>query len=159
VPLGGTQHALAIAEVGGGDWNKGKAIFFSGFPGCARCHSIRGTGGRIAPDLSNLVERDYTSVLRDIEQPSATINPDYPQYAVELKDGRILQGVIVESTAAQIRLGDITGMLTALPKANIASTHALATSLMPEGLIAALSAEQKRDLLTFLLLREPHPAP
>jgi hypothetical protein len=30
-------------------------------------------------------------------------------------------------------------------------------SLMPEGLLKGLTAEQQRDLLTFLLLAEPKP--
>ncbi len=159
VPLGGATQATLIPEIAGGDWAAGKALFFSGFPGCARCHAIRGEGGAIAPDLSNLVERDYASVLRDIEQPSATINPDYPLYAFALKGDRIVQGVIVSSTAAAVQVGDVTGAITAIPAADILSTHAMATSLMPEGLITALTAAQRRDLMTFLLTRAPAGTP
>jgi putative heme-binding domain-containing protein len=159
VPVGGTTVAQSIPEIAGGDWTAGRALFFSGFPGCARCHSIRGEGGSIAPDLSNLVERDYASVLRDIEQPSATINPDYPLYSFELRGDRIAQGVIVSSRAEEIRVGDITGTITAIPSADIIKTHAMATSLMPEGLITAFTAAQRRDLMTFLLTRVPAGAP
>jgi putative heme-binding domain-containing protein len=159
VPAGGPQHAQRMAEIAGGDWAAGKALFFSGFPGCARCHSIRGEGGTIAPDLSNLIERDYASVLRDIEQPSATINPDYPLYSFELRGDRVAQGVIVSSSAEAVRVGDITGAITAIATADIVRTHAMATSLMPEGLISAFSASQRRDLMTFLLVRAPAAAP
>ena len=151
VPLGVQSHERDIPEIAGGDARAGKALFFSGFPGCAHCHSIRGAGGAIAPDLSNLVQRDYASVLRDIIQPSATINPDYPQYAISCTDGRTLQGVIVDHDATGIRLGDITGAITHIDTAAISATHALPTSLMPEGLLSALSQQQVRDLMCFLL--------
>ncbi len=159
VPLGSAGQAARIPEIAGGDWAAGKALFFSGFPGCARCHAIRGDGGAIAPDLSNLVERDYASVLRDIEQPSATINPDYPLYTFELRGERVVQGVIVSSTAEELRVGGITGAITAIPSADIITIHAMATSLMPEGLITAFSPAQRRDLMTFLLTRAPAGAP
>jgi putative heme-binding domain-containing protein len=159
VPLGSAGQTKRIPEIAGGDWAAGKALFFSGFPGCARCHAIRGDGGSIAPDLSNLVERDYASVLRDIEQPSATINPDYPLYAIELRGDRVVQGVIVSSGPEAIRVGDLTGAITAIPRADIVRIHALATSLMPEGLITGLSAVQRRDLMTFLLSRSPAASP
>ena len=54
---------------------------------------MRGRGGRIGPDLSNLIHRDYESVMRDVHAPSAAINPDYITYQVEMKDGRVLLGV------------------------------------------------------------------
>ena len=40
--------------------------------------------GDIGPDLSNLIHRDYASVLRDITQPSFAINPDYLTQTVTL---------------------------------------------------------------------------
>ena len=53
-----------------------------------------GRGGTIGPDLSNLIHRDYASVLRDITHPSFAINPDHLSYTVTLNDGRMLDGVV-----------------------------------------------------------------
>ena len=50
--------------------------------GCAKCHRVRGQGSDLGPDLSNLVHRDYDSVLRDIREPSGALNPDYIASAV-----------------------------------------------------------------------------
>ena len=50
-------------------------LFFGEEAGCAKCHAVRGRGGDIGPDLSNLVHRDYASVLRDVDEPSAPSTP------------------------------------------------------------------------------------
>jgi putative heme-binding domain-containing protein len=138
-------------ELAGGDAAAGRALFFAGLPGCARCHTIHGQGGTIAPDLSNLAHRDYASVLRDVRQPGAAINPDFPLYALTLKDGRVLQGIIASSDAQAVRVGEITGLVSSIPTGEIERMQALTTSLMPQGLLDGLTPEQVRDLMTFLL--------
>ena len=88
--------ALAYAprpELQGGDWQRGREIFFSERAVCSKCHAVRGQGGKSGPDLSNLVSRDYASTLRDIRDPSAVLNPDYLAHQVALKDGRTLIAV------------------------------------------------------------------
>src|SRR5262249_17217264 len=73
-----------VPEIKGGDWEEGKRVFFGEKANCAKCHKMRGEGAAIGPDLSNLVFRDYQSVIKDIREPSAAINPDYLAYVVEL---------------------------------------------------------------------------
>jgi putative heme-binding domain-containing protein len=112
-------------------------------------------GGKIRPDLSNLTQRDYESVMKDITQPSAAINPDHIAYIVELKNGEIVNGVILGDTPEQIVLGQATGKDLVVPRSNISSMRASSVSLMPEGLLKALSSQQQRDLLTFQLMPTP----
>ena len=57
-------------ELLGGRWGSGRQIFFGEKAQCSKCHSIFGRGEHVGPDLSNLVYRDYQSVLRDITQPT-----------------------------------------------------------------------------------------
>ena len=73
---------------------RGLPEFFGDKAMCSKCHTIYGRGGNIGPDLSNLVHRDYASVMRDITHPSFAINPDYLSYTVALNDGRVLTGVV-----------------------------------------------------------------
>jgi putative heme-binding domain-containing protein len=147
-----------IPELKGGSWVRGRKVFFSEQAACARCHQVSGQGGRIGPDLSNLIHRDYESVLRDIRQPSVTINPDYITYAAELADGRALTGV-VRTEGNTLILGDQTGKEFRIPKDRIESLTPSPVSTMPEGLDKALGAEKLRDLLTFLLTEPLKPAP
>jgi putative heme-binding domain-containing protein len=152
---------LATREVPGlkgGSWQSGRKIFFSDEALCSRCHQVGGQGGKIGPDLSNLIHRDYESVMRDIRQPSAAINPDHITYAVELTDGRLLTGV-VRTDGDNIVVGDATGKETTIRKDKIEALSPSPVSTMPEGLDRALGADKLRDLLTFLLTEPLKPAP
>ncbi len=144
-----------ISEIAGGDWQRGRAVFMSPQAACSACHVAHGAGGIIGPDLSNLVHRDYASVLKDIVQPSAAINPDRIAYAIELKDGNSVGGIILEESPDAIVLGDAAGGKRTLPRATIAGMKASTMSLMPEGLWQNLNAQQQRDLMTFLLTEIP----
>ncbi len=138
-------------ELAGGDWRRGHAVFFGAAAACSACHQVRGEGGLAGPDLSNLVHRDYASVLKDILEPSAAINPDRIAYVVTLKSGGEQTGMILEETPAALVLADAAGATRTIPRADIAGRKAAAVSLMPAGLWQNLDARQQRDLMTFLL--------
>ena len=148
-----------VLELAGGRWLAGRRLFHSEQLACAKCHRTRGEGSAVGPDLSNLLHRDYASVLRDIREPSAAINPDHPAFNVDLTDGESLTGVVVGENAAELRLADATGKTVVLPRATVKALRASTLSLMPEGLLASLNAEQVRDLMTFLLTVPLEPAP
>ncbi len=112
-------------------------------------------GARIGPDLSNLIHRDYASVLRDIVQPSFSINPDYIGHIVAMNDGQVLTGVL-RTEQGGLYLGDEKGTVTRLPKDDIASMKPAQTSIMPKGLDSKLTAEEMKNLMTFLLTEPPH---
>lgn len=138
-------------QIAGGDWQRGQAVFFSEQALCGKCHAVGGKGGRIGPDLSNLIFRDYDSVLRDIQQPGAALNPDHITYAVKLKDGRSLVGVVHTIDDQRVLIGDAGGNETIVGKTEIVSSQSLPVSIMPPNLDQLLGAEKFRDLMVFLL--------
>lgn len=154
-----TTNEVAIPELAGGNWLAGKRVFFNETVGCYKCHTVRGEGTKVGPDLSNLVHRDYASVLKDIREPNAALNPDHLSYAVEFNDGESVSGVLQGDTAREIRLADASGKSVTIPKSNVKTVRPTALSLMPEGLLATMTANQLRDLMTFLLVTPLEPAP
>jgi putative heme-binding domain-containing protein len=147
-----------VPELKGGSWARGRELFFGDRARCSRCHRVRGEGGRIGPDLSNLPQRDYASVLRDVREPSAAINPDYIAYVVHLTDGKVLTGV-PRTENGKLILGDNTGKEVVLDRDRIEAMDPAPVSVMPEGLDKALGADCMRDLMTFLLTEPLRPAP
>jgi putative heme-binding domain-containing protein len=145
-------------ELAGGSWAAGRALFFGTEARCAECHTVRGQGGTIGPDLSNLAQRDYASVLRDIREPSFAINPDHITYSLALVDGRVLTGT-VRSEGRSLRIGDSQGRETLLARSEVEAMQPQLVSTMPEGLVPILGAARLKDLLTFLLAPELRPAP
>ncbi|MFO0906932.1 MAG: hypothetical protein U0794_00980 [Isosphaeraceae bacterium] len=141
-------------ELAGGDRERGRALFFGDVALCSRCHTYQGKGGRIGPDLSNLPQRDYASVLKDIRRPSDAINPDYLPYTIALNDGRVLQGT-VRTEGTNLRVGDKDGQEIVVARSAVEEMRAATTSIMPEGLPEKLGPNALRDLLTFLLTPGP----
>jgi putative heme-binding domain-containing protein len=143
-----------IPELKGGEWERGRRVFFSDEAGCSRCHTVKGQGGSIGPDLSNLVHRDYASVLRDIAQPNYALHPDYITQVIELKDGRVLAGA-VRTEGDRLHVGDAQGQVVTIRRDQVNEMVSSPVSIMPEGLPKLLGDEKVRDLLTYLLTTEP----
>ncbi|HYH68257.1 MAG TPA: ThuA domain-containing protein, partial [Urbifossiella sp.] len=152
--LGRELVAVRPPELDGGSWARGRAEFFSDQAACAKCHSVHGRGGDLGPDLSNLVHRDYASVLRDIENPSFALNPDHISSVVEMSDGRTFTG-LVRTAGDKLRIGDEKGVVVEVAKADVEKLTAAPRSIMPEGLPKLLGPARMRDLMTFLLTPPP----
>ncbi|HVE43367.1 MAG TPA: heme-binding protein [Planctomycetota bacterium] len=134
-----------------GDPVKGRAVFFGTEARCSVCHSIRGEGGKVAPDLTPSAQRDPDAVLQDILEPNAAINPEFVSYLVELTSGDTLNGVVLTQDAEKIVLVDAEGKERPLARAKIKQFRSSALSLMPEG-FKKLGDEKLRDLVAFLCL-------
>jgi putative heme-binding domain-containing protein len=120
---------------------------------------VRGEGGLAGPDLSNLIHRDATSVLRDIREPSATLHPDYVTYQVTTRDGDTVQGFVRSQKEDSIQLFDVDGKETVFARSAIESFRPSELSLMPSGLLDGRKTNDVRDLLTFLLWEPPKRTP
>ncbi len=139
----------------GGSWGRGRQLFHSEQSQCYKCHRVGlDSGGEIGPDLGNLIHRDLASVVRDIQHPSFSINPDYVGQIVELNDGRVLTGVL-RSKGEHILIGDSDGRVTEVLASDVQQMQPNAKSIMPDNIWGKLSEEQQRDLLSFLLLPAP----
>jgi putative heme-binding domain-containing protein len=144
-----------VPELRGGSWARGRKVFFSDEIGCGKCHTIHRQGGAIGPDLSNLVHRDYESVLRDIAEPSFAINPDFITYMVTMKDGRVLVGSL-RTEGDNLLIGDSKGEVVTVRRDGVEAMETAPKSIMPEDLVKRLGPERLRDLMTFLLTEPPH---
>ncbi|MGE4002876.1 MAG: ThuA domain-containing protein [Planctomycetaceae bacterium] len=144
-----------IPELAGGSWARGRAVFHSKEANCFTCHSIRGLGGLIGPDLSNLIHRDYVSVLRDVTNPNYAINPDYIAHTVLLGDGRVFTGTL-RNDGENLLISDTDGKVTTIARADVEQSAPTSKSIMPEKLTEKLPPDQLKDLLTYLLIPPPH---
>ena len=151
------ERVSSIPEIAGGNWQAGRELF-KGKATCATCHQLRGAGVAVGPDLSNLIHRDYASVLKDIAEPSAAINPDAVGYVVTRKDGTAVTGTRIGETPTELHIAQPGGAVAKIEKSTIAKTEPMAVSLMPAGLDKALSPEELRDLMTYLLIAAPLPS-
>lgn len=137
----GTTHRFK------GDAAEGRKLFTQL---CANCHKLFNEGSALGPELTGADRKNVDWLLSQIVDPSAFIRPEYVNHNVEMKDGRSLSGLLVEQSDAALTLLDAQNQRTVLNRNDVKSVSASSTSLMPEGLLEALTPQQVRDLFSYL---------
>lgn len=130
-----------------GDPAPGKPLFQTS---CGTCHRLHGEGNQIGPDLTPYPRHDLAYLLLHIVDPSAVIRPPYQAVTVATEDGRILTGLIAETTPTSLTILDAKNQRIQLGRDEIEQSTDLPTSLMPTGLVDMLDDEQIRNLFAYL---------
>jgi putative heme-binding domain-containing protein len=103
----------------------------------------------IGPELTGANRTDIDYLLQNIVDPNALIGADYQLNTIELKDGRILVGMIRNQDANTLTVRTMTEVLT-VPIPEVKTKTVSPMSMMPEGLFSAMSKEEARDLFRYL---------
>jgi hypothetical protein len=152
----GTDEEWRMALAGPGDVASGRRVFFSASVGCARCHRIEDYGGSIGPDLSAIARgADREKLMQSLLHPSRDLAPQFVAHTIETKDGQEFTGLLIgQSVNEGATLFMADGRAVLVPPSQIVSQTQSKVSLMPEGLAEALTVQDFRDLLLFLLSRK-----
>lgn len=140
------------ATASGGDAAFGKRVFFHPQgPGCYRCHQVQGRGERIGPDLSTISRSlDREKLQRSILEPSRDVAPQFVTWTLQLRDGRVKTGTIVQENNNKILLGNAEGKLETIENIDVEERVLQKTSLMPDSLVQQMTVRDLRDLLAYL---------
>lgn len=130
-----------------GDSARGAAVFKQN---CQTCHAIQGVGQKVGPDLASVAARRTDLLIADILDPSQLLTPDYANYVVVLKDGRVMNGLIAGETTQSVTLRREEGKQDTIRRDDIEELRATGKSIMPDGLEEKLTPDQLADLLEFL---------
>lgn len=141
---------LVVPDLSGGDAARGQSLFTGERARCSQCHTFRGQGGKIGPDLTEVGRKGRADIYRNIAAPSAFVEPDYTTYTVATRDGQVLVGVVRAEGATAIRITDTNAKSTVIARTQIQQIRPSATSIMPVGLAATLGDAAIRDVIAFL---------
>lgn len=147
-PAAYLQYALDNA----GDAGRGRRLFEdTKSVACVRCHAVGGKGGDVGPELS-MVGALYSrkDLAEGVLYPSKVIVGGFRQVTVQTEEGEVFVGAAKGETAEVLVLQDAEGTRHRIPKARIARRKVSDLSLMPEGLVSALSPEEFADLISYL---------
>jgi len=155
------QRAYALAAKPDGKWlHAGNpahgAELFSDPNGalggiCAQCHTVKGKGGQVGPDLSAIsVNYKRPDLITSILEPSKTIALGFEQFAVQTKSGDLYAGAIRKETDDAITILGADQMPHIVKKADIQSKTAVPVSIMPPGLTLGLKPADFVDLVSYL---------
>jgi putative membrane-bound dehydrogenase-like protein len=146
---------LTPAALSHADKSQGRLVFNTA---CAACHTLYSEGGKVGPDLTGGGRDNLDYLLENIVDPSAVVTADFRMSVVDLKDGRVLNGLIAAKTERTLTLKTMTETVT-VERSEIADIRESTASLMPEGLLEALRPEQARDLIAYLMHQSQVPLP
>ena len=130
-----------------GNAGHGKLLFTTH---CSVCHSFKGQGNKVGPDLAAFSVKPINDWLIGILDPNQAVETTYTTYLVISKDDSAITGVLASETPSALILRTASGQEMTVLRKNLKSIQAIGQSLMPEGLETALNPEAVADLLAYL---------
>ena len=131
----------------GGNVEAGKAVYKKH---CAACHQIFGEGTKLGPDLTTANRKDRDYLLISLVDPSVVIRREFLSHIVQMRDGRVLNGLIVERNEAGLTLANAKNERVTLAVADIEELRESPVSLMPDDQYKLLKPQELRDLFAYL---------
>jgi putative heme-binding domain-containing protein len=149
------EEAKAVIDSGlvKRDFANGKNMFAATL--CSTCHAMRGEGGNIGPDLTQLGTRFSTNdMLVHIIDPNKEVSDQYAPTVFVMKDGSSVLGRLTNEDKDKYYISQnpfAPQTIREIPKKQVVSTKISKVSLMMPGLINRLNAEELKDLMAFLM--------
>ncbi|HVU89538.1 MAG TPA: PVC-type heme-binding CxxCH protein [Pirellulales bacterium] len=149
-------HGISVSmNLTTGDAVRGKPLFAKH---CGICHTLFGEGNKVGPDLTGAERKNREFLLTSIVDPNAVIRKEFFNYNLATKDGRVLTGLIAESTPTTVTILDAKNQRTTVAQDDVETLEPAPQSLMPEKILDELDADQVRDLMRYLQSDAPAPA-
>ena len=144
--LGITAAQLVVA----GDRDLGKQLFF-GKGRCSGCHMIRGQGGLLGPDLSNVGgDRTLAEIKLSILRPGLSEGAKYKALTVVTLKGERIAGTLRNRDNFSLQMMDAQGNLHFFSSEELREVALQEKSVMPENYGRLLSEVELQNLLAFL---------
>ena len=165
-----TQDILnAVNDLESGrDFQSGRKLFTE--VSCVACHAMKGTGGKLAPDLFALQAKladqktDVAKIVESLTEPSKEIEEKYRTQIIATLGGKLYSGVIVEENDKVLKLSDNplkedAGVIE-IAKDDIDERDESKVSIMPKGLLNTMTKDEILDLLAYIIsgANPEHPA-
>jgi putative heme-binding domain-containing protein len=116
---------------------------------CEVCHRLYGEGASIGPDLTGSGRTNMDYLLERLTNPSGVVSANYKMSVVEMKDDRVLSGIIGEQKERTLTIQTANAKVV-LQRDEIQSITSSKLSMMPEGLLDNLSESDVRDLVGYV---------
>jgi putative heme-binding domain-containing protein len=152
--LGSNPQPKAVLSLSG-DPSRGEKLFWSEPVRCGNCHRIGERGTPVGPDLSTVGKlRTRDDLLESLLEPSRRIEPKYATYLAVTTNGVSLTGVLVSRDENRLVLRDGQSKEIVLAAKDVEEFRPSRASLMPDGQLADLTAQEAADLIDYLASRK-----
>ena len=132
-----------------GDAKLGEQLFLK--QGCVTCHTISQKEPPKGPMLGGIGKRyNRTELCESIVKPSAKIAQGFESLSFKLKNGDSLDGFVVKESGDSVEVRNLVGATTIIEKGDIVERLKRDQSIMPEGLVANITAADLASLIAYL---------
>jgi putative heme-binding domain-containing protein len=144
-------QSLCAESLTKGNPARGAVLYAAPTSACLSCHKVGEHGGTVGPDLSQLgAKQKIEHIVESLLWPKRVVIDQYQAIAVLTTGGQIIRGYPLGETEQTLELRDsATGAPRMISQDEIESVQKLG-SLMPDGLLATMSTQDKYDLIAFL---------
>ncbi|MCS6977072.1 MAG: HEAT repeat domain-containing protein [Gemmatales bacterium] len=134
-----------------GDARRGKELLAVKELGCLRCHTVRGVGGNVGPDLSLIGKKaSRENLFESLLYPDKAIADQFVQHIVLDRQGVTITGVLIEETSEYVLIRDGLAKDHKIAKEDIENRGTSKKSIMPSDLVAHLSEAELVDIVAYL---------
>jgi cytochrome c oxidase cbb3-type subunit 3 len=165
-------RGTAIDAPAQGNVANGEQIFL-GKGQCSTCHMVKGKGGLIGPELTNIAGmRKISSIVDALTKPLHRIPGDggthdsvlmplstYQPVRVTLADGKVISGVLRNEDSFSLQLFGTDNQLHLLDRTKLKEVYYEPKSLMPTDYDKRLTPAEFQDLMAFLTRQYVPPPP
>ena len=127
------------------------AELFHGKARCSECHMVRGRGGLLGPDLSNIGNE---RTLRQLREALTTVRSNIPfgfqPVRIRTKSGEKIDGVIKNENNFSMQVLDGENRLHLLNREELTDVDYVRKSVMPNDYGERLTTGELQDVLLFL---------
>jgi putative heme-binding domain-containing protein len=148
-PTGNSTEGF-LETLYGGDVRRARRYFMENSTvQCARCHAIRGAGGIVGPELTNIGDKlSREELLRALIEPSARLSPGYGSVKLTLKDGQVISGILMEEKEGKLIIKTSEAEPLEVATSRIDKRENMPSSMPPMG--SLMSRREIRDMIEFL---------
>ena len=143
------ESVLAAAVAEKGDAKLGERLFQR--QGCVACHTVEPGQTPRGPSLLGIAERyKRVELTESILKPSAKLAQGFEPQKIATVDGRTFDGFVVRESGNEIELRDGEGKLIVVSKKDVEARASGKVSIMPIGMVDALTVRDLSSLLAYL---------
>ena len=134
-------------DAGTASFERGRTVFENQ---CAKCHQFEGRGHEVGPNLDGAA-RDIEYLLVNVLDPNRVVGQPYFLRVVTLTNGRVETGLLAAQDDNSLTLKTENDALKVIARKDIDEVTVQEKSLMPEGLANAMTTQDFRDLVRYVM--------
>jgi len=134
-----------------GSAERGRLIFYSDSARCQACHDRDDASKSTGPTLTE-IRKKYSAIgemLQQVLDPSQKVDDKFAMWGVVTNSGRVYNGLLVDQDDKEVVLKTADRKTIRISKSEIDVMQKSRQSLMPNGLLSDLTAQEAADLIAW----------